>query len=392
MPEGLSVALPIHRDPGTLANAARCILAQTARDLDIMLILNGSDDATRAAARSLNASDSRVRIIELPDANLAAALNTALEAARHPLVARMDADDTCPPGRLALQRDFLNAHPDLAALGCAWELADDSNSVLTVVRPPECPARLRWRLLLGNTLAHGSMMLRRDAVLRAGGYDTRCDRAQDYDLWLRLPGRIACLPDVLYRHRVRDTADPARSTPDQSRTAASRILTAWRALPHDHNPATEAALARGLARDPAAIADLERDLDRAPSAESLLAWLWSQWNTPPAPRRAAEVARRALTREVAARIRAAGATRLWLWGAGDHTRRLLQHPEDLALPVAGLIDDAPREHAAIPVVAPAAIAAGEHVLVSSDWNEHAIWLSAAPHRARGVHVHRLYEP
>jgi hypothetical protein len=149
---------------------------------------------------------------------------------------------------------------------------------------------------------------------------------------------------------------------------------------------------RCLARDPGAVTDLERDLDvRPPALETLLAWLWSQWNSPPGPREAMEVARRARVREVGARIRTLGAERLWLWGAGDHTRRVLEHPEDLGMPVAGLVDDAPVAGAAPhPVVAPGTLAAGEHALISSDWHEGEIWRSSAPHRARGVRVHRLY--
>jgi hypothetical protein len=102
-----------------------------------------------------------------------------------------------------------------------------------------------------------------------------------------------------------------------------------------------------------------------------------------------EVARRARVREVSARIRTLGAERVWLWGAGDHTRRVLETPEDLGMPVAGIVDDAPTDtpHR---IVAPCTLAPGDHVLISSDWNEDAIWRSSASHRARGVRVHRLY--
>ncbi|MCC6660610.1 MAG: glycosyltransferase [Phycisphaerales bacterium] len=393
MPEGISVALPVHRDPGTLAGAFRCVTTQTVPDLDIMIVLNGSDGATRAAARELAASDARARVIELPEAGLAAALNAALEAARFRLVARMDADDTCPPHRLAVQAAFLGAHPEVAAAGCAWELAEPGGGVLTVVRPPTEAGHLRWRLLLGNVLAHGSVVMRRDDVLRAGGYDTRCERAQDYDLWLRLGGRIGCVPDVLYRHRVRFPDDPGRSTADQARIAAAAMVAAWRGLPGAATVGLADAVARCLNRDGAGIAEIERSLGtEGPRLDSLLAWLWAQWNTPPGSRRAQEMGRRARVREVGARLKAQGAARVWLWGGGDHTRRVLEHPEDIGITIAGVVDDsgATGSVGGFPTRAPECLMAGEHALISSDWHEDEIWASSGPHRARGVQVHRLY--
>lgn len=389
--DGVSVALPVYRAAGTLERAVECITRQTIADLDVVMVLNGSDQATTELAHALARREPRVRVLDLPEANLAAALNTALEAARFPLVARMDADDTCPPQRLAAQAAFLSAHPSLGGVGCAWELAEPDGKVITVVRPPCDPARLRWRLLLGNVLAHGSMMLRRDAVLRAGGYDTTCARAQDYDLWLRLPGQLACLPEVLYRHVARFPDDPGRSTREQAEVAAVRMVAAWRALPSGAE-GTEAAVAASLGRSGGSDAPA-LPLGSEPSREGLLAWLWLQWNAPPAPRRVAETCRRARVREVGRRLRAEGVTALWLWGAGDHTRRLLETPRDLGLPVIGLIDDqlAGQHRFGFGIAAPAHLRPGDHALVSSDWHEDAIWVGSAPHRERGVRVHRLYE-
>src|ERR1043166_8511303 len=127
-PDGVSVALPIFRaEPDTLRRAAGSIQTQTLADLDILMVLNGADDATTGVAHEIARQDARVRIAELPDPNLAAALNVALRLARFPIVARMDADDLCPPRRLELQARWLREHPEVAALGTAFERisADD---------------------------------------------------------------------------------------------------------------------------------------------------------------------------------------------------------------------------------------------------------------------------
>jgi hypothetical protein len=393
----VSVALPVYRDDGLLEHALACISRQSLRDLEVLIVLNGADPATAARARSLAAAEHRARIIELPQANLAAALNVALESARAPLVARMDADDLCPAARLALQAARMTAQPSLAALGCAWEVISSPGTVLATIRPPTEPAEARWRLLLGNPFAHGSMMLRKDAILAAGAYDTRCTRAQDFDLWLRLSQRaaMAALPEVLYQHRTRLPQDHSGSTPEQAAFAADALVRAWGRLPPgDDHPIARSlagALERG-ARPGEALSELEASLRQAPSRAALTAWLYTQWATSPAPRRALEFCRLARLREVGAQVRSNGIGSVWLWGAGEHTRWLLDHRADLGLTVAGLVDDdrAGIERFGFPVQSPHAIAPGQTAILSSDWHEDAMWIAAAPHRARGVNIVRLY--
>src|SRR5256885_2207573 len=105
---GVSVALPIFRaDAAHLRAAFASIGAQTLRTIDTLLVLNGADATTPRLARELAAGDPRARMLELPRANLASALNAALREARFDLVARMDADDTCRPERLARQVGFM---------------------------------------------------------------------------------------------------------------------------------------------------------------------------------------------------------------------------------------------------------------------------------------------
>jgi hypothetical protein len=397
---GVSVALPVYRDAARLPQAISCIAAQTLRELEILVVLNGSDEPTRAAARRAADADPRVRILDLPEPGLAAALNAALEAARHDLVARMDSDDLCPPERLALQARAMESDVSLAALGTAWELLGEMDQPIATVRPPTDPRRLRWRLLLGNLLAHGSMMLRRPAILKAGGYDARLERSQDYELWLRLSttAPIGCLSQVLYQHRSRSPEDPARSTREQADLAAPVMLDAWSALPalSDRSPLL-AALSEAICRDrPGAGAEaIEALLDQGATREGLMAWLWTQHTSPPASRRAAEAARRSRLREIGIQLRALGVHRVHLWGVGDHTRFVLDHQQDLGLEIAGLVDDSRAcigsERFGHEVRGPGSLSPADAALISSDWHEEAIWASSAPHRARGVRIFRMYD-
>ncbi len=400
----VSVALPVRHAASTLGRAIRSITAQTLTDFELLVVLNGSDAATVEAARAQD--DPRIRVLTQEAPNLAAALNLALREARSDLVARMDADDECHPARLALQREFLLAHPELAGVGCAFEVVEASTSrVLATQRPPADPHDLRWRFLLGNPMCHGAMMLRRERVLAAGGYDEQRQRAQDYELWLRLSGllggegasrppTLANLPEVLYRYSVA-SAGAFSSSPLQAASAAELLVEAWRALPRGLDDDLASLMGDALA-DPSgpgeALEGIQSLLRDGPNLSALAGWLWTRWHFPPAHHRAVEASRLSRLREVGRALRDAGAQAVTLWGAGAHTAWLLAHVGELALPVAGIVDDelAGGQRYGYRIESPASLAPGQHVLLSSDWHENELWAASEAARARGVRVHRLY--
>ncbi len=395
----VSVLLPVATDSARLSEAFASIARQTVADLDILVLLNGSDAATERLAFGLAASEPRARVIRVgPIANLSAALNAGLLHARHDLIARMDGDDACPPNRLAVQVARLEAEPGLAAVGCAWDIIDAEGRITATVHPPTDAQEMRWRLLLENPLAHGSMVMRRSAVMAAGGYDPRRSRAQDYDLWLRLVAiaPIAAVPETLYTHRQRAGTSAFASSVEQARAAAELLAAWWSVLPAGEPGFVAGALAEamacndGPARSAEALAAHLRA--RVPTREALLAWLWLGWRFPPVERAAMDACRRSRVREVGAMLRAASVRRVRLWGAGAHTAWLLAHAHDLGVEIAGLVDDRLAGHArhGLTVAPPAALRPGEHVLISTDSAEEVVWRVSLPHRQRGVVVWRLY--
>lgn len=395
----VTVLLPLHTGDERARRALADIASQSVRDIEILILLNGSDGAAAALASDLARSDPRARVVTSPEAHLARALNVGLRAARAPIAARMDADDRCPPGRLAAQLAALRA--GLAAVGCAWEIVDSAGRRVRVVRPPTDPGRMRWRLRLGNMVAHGSMVMRVAAVVGAGGYDERLERAQDHELWLRLTRDapvIGATDEVVYSHTTRHEGEPDGSDPAQAWAAAGAMAASWVDLPRAGGESLEAiraGMSRALLRGPASaegVARLEGELDIRPSLEGLSAYLWARTERPSQSWRAVEAGRCALLRELGARLRSVGVRRVWLWGAGDHTRWVLERVESLGLEIGGLVDDALAGGRAYgwEVRSPEVLGAGDVVVLSSDWHEEALWAASAGARARGVRVERLY--
>ena len=392
----VTVLLPAHREGPLLEEAAASIFAQTHQDFTLLLILNAVDPPTTAAADRIAAKDSRVRIIRRPQGHLAGALNAGAAAAQTEWLVRMDADDTCAPQRIECQLEFAATHPDLAAIGSAFVTIDEQGRTLAVHRPPTDPREAAWRLLISNPFAHGSMMLRRSALIAASGYDESLARAQDLDLWLRLSGKVAATPDVLYTHRQR-AVDSYSGSDAQADVAAQLIANAWLLLPPsrgtDLMEGLRGALSPTFAREDAALARIESMLfQQGPTRELLMAWLWAREHTPTLMRRAVDVCLGARVREVVGPLVDSGVRAIKLWGAGAHTARLLPHLAAMGVQVAAIVDDHARDKTrfGLAVERPDSLGPGDTVLLSSDSVEEVLWRRSAPARGRGARIVPLY--
>lgn len=196
--------MPVRDGAAHLAAALDSIRRQSLADLEIVVVDDGSRDGTAAILAAAAAADARVRPIRQAAAGIVPALNRAIEAARAPLLARMDADDLAMPGRLALQTAFLAHHPAVAAVGGACQLIDAGGRAVGLWRPPTDPAAVAAGLMEGNCLSHPTVTMRREAVLQAGLYRAAFVQCEDYDLWLRLVERhrLANLPEVVLAYRL----------------------------------------------------------------------------------------------------------------------------------------------------------------------------------------------
>jgi GT2 family glycosyltransferase len=199
--------MPVYNGEPFLADALESILAQSFRDFELITIDDGSDDASREILDRFAARNNRLRVVHQTNAGIVAALNRGLGLADGELIARMDADDLAHPGRFARQVAYLDAHAEIAVVGCAVTLIDQAGNRIRDVEYPLAPDAVAVFLERGSPLAHPAVMMRRAAVLAVGGYREAYRHSEDYDLWLRMAERyrIANLPDRLLLYRQHAT-------------------------------------------------------------------------------------------------------------------------------------------------------------------------------------------
>jgi glycosyltransferase involved in cell wall biosynthesis len=191
----------------TIAGAIRSIQAQTETSWELLCVDDGSTDDTAAIVAELAEADPRVTLISIGHRGRGGARNVALKTAVGAYVAVCDADDLSRPDRFAVQRAFLDEHPDVFAVGggLAPFVDDAERDRLGERHWPSTPdgiARRFSQLRMG--MPHPAVMLRTAELERVGLYDESLDRCQDLDLFLRahrLGLRFANLEQVLVDYR-----------------------------------------------------------------------------------------------------------------------------------------------------------------------------------------------
>jgi glycosyltransferase involved in cell wall biosynthesis len=202
----VSVIMPVRNGQRWLREAIDSVLAQPFGDVELIVVDDGSDDATPHILDECARQDARSRVIHQAPQGVVVALNAAIAAARAPYLARLDADDRAKPDRLARQFAFMQAHPDVGLLGSWAEKLDRDGAVIGHIRPPTEAAAIARFLRRGNPFVHSSVMMRTALVRALGGYRAAFRAAEDYDLWLRLAeiGGLAMLPEYLIQYRWHD--------------------------------------------------------------------------------------------------------------------------------------------------------------------------------------------
>lgn len=201
----LSVVMAVHNSAAYLRETLTSVRWQSLTDWECICVDDGSTDETPSILQDFANQDSRFRIFRQKKSGIVPALTLGDGQARSDIIARMDSDDVMLPSRLETQYSYLNAHPECVGVGANVQLIDPTGSPIEVSNYALNHTDIEHRLLnsLGGTLAHPTLMMRRQAAIDAGGHRPEFPWSHDTDLLMRLAqlGKLANLPDILLLYR-----------------------------------------------------------------------------------------------------------------------------------------------------------------------------------------------
>ncbi len=247
-----SVVVPAYNSTATLGMTVRSILAQTEPDFELVIVDDGSTDATAELAESFE-TDQRVRVIRQANQGTAAARNTGISSASADYVAFLDNDDLWMPGYLAAMGAALDAAPGAGFAYCdAWSLDHDSLRIARMTelesRPAPAPDADHDGILtrlVDENFVMSSITARRPALDEVKGFDTTVRGTDDYDLSLRilLAGWTAVqggdTPLLIQRGRADSQSKDERMMDVNRRAVMRRVLADERTPEPTRRVATE---------------------------------------------------------------------------------------------------------------------------------------------------------
>lgn len=197
----VSIGMPVFNCATTVAQAICSILNQTFEDWELLIVDDGSTDATHEISASFD--DSRIVVIRGEEnEGLPTRLNECVSMARGKYFARMDGDDIAYPSRLKCQIEFLESHAEVDLAGGWVVVFCDHGAAFGVRRGPlthELICAHPWRVI---PMVHPTWIGKTEWFQR-NPYRTDAPRTQDQDLLLRShrESRFAIVPKIVLGYR-----------------------------------------------------------------------------------------------------------------------------------------------------------------------------------------------
>jgi glycosyltransferase involved in cell wall biosynthesis len=195
--------IPVYNGANYLREAIDSALAQTYRDVEVLVVNDGSTDGgrTEEIARSYG---ERIRYVAQANGGVASALNTGIREMTGAYLSWLSHDDVYLPTKVAAQVARLSSAPDGAVLFGDYEIIDASGRVIGSRRYHGTTAAIRVELVTDDPVHGCATLVPRRSLDVVGPFDVGLRTSQDYDLWFRLAGRFPFVhvPEILLRSRI----------------------------------------------------------------------------------------------------------------------------------------------------------------------------------------------
>lgn len=202
----ISVVIPAYNAARYIASAIDSALAQTYSAVEIIVVDDGSTDATPTILHPYWQAG-KIIYIRQENKGLAVARNAGIKASSGDYIALLDADDLFLPEKLERQAAYLDAHPDCGVSYCGlWHFDDAApEKLLKLNYAYYSGAEVFPALLKKNFINPLSVVMRRSILEIVGYFDESMRSSEDWEFWIRAAYkgiRFDFLPDELAHYRM----------------------------------------------------------------------------------------------------------------------------------------------------------------------------------------------
>lgn len=199
----ISVVLPVYNAEKYITDAIDSILNQTVTNFELIIINDGSTDASLTILQSYQSMDARIRLFSRENRGLVTTLNEGIDLAKGEWLARMDADDIAMPQRFERQLQHLKqTEADICGTWVTFFGTADKRTI----KHPISDDAIKISLLFGTVFAHPTVIMRTE-LIKDLRYDEAWENCEDYDLWERADRagwKMTNIPEVLLLYRQHD--------------------------------------------------------------------------------------------------------------------------------------------------------------------------------------------
>ncbi len=189
-----------------MREAVDSILNQTYKNLEILLIDDGSTDETREVINEYSKKDSRiVPVYNETNLGLIRTLNKGVELATGEYIARMDADDISALNRMEVLHDYFLLHPDTDVVSAAYYYLDTNSKVIRKAYPKATLSTALHFVSFFCTPVNHPCVMAKAQVFKENKYDEIFIHSEDYELFSRLLNKgykFVNLSEPLYYLRI----------------------------------------------------------------------------------------------------------------------------------------------------------------------------------------------
>jgi glycosyltransferase involved in cell wall biosynthesis len=187
----VSVIMPAYNAERFVARTVESVLSQTYRNLQILVINDGSTDGTVDIVESFARKDSRIRVLHQPNLGAPAARNHGIKESKGEYIALIDADDIWHIEKIQAQVEFFQRSSPSVGLVYSWSvIIDEKDNPLTGITH-EYSGDVLAELLYSNFVGNGSSaMIRRSCFQEVGDFNLCLRGGQDWDMYLRFAERF----------------------------------------------------------------------------------------------------------------------------------------------------------------------------------------------------------